>query len=124
MAMVERITEYLDIDLERETWSCNRCGRVHGPATESYKRGLLVHERDPREVHRPLLDEERYEYTFAPDPGWCRILEYYCPGCATLVETEYLVPGHPITHDIELDLEWLRERAATREEADHEADQR
>jgi len=47
-------------------------------------------------------------YTFAPDPEWCRILEFVCPGCATLLEVEYLPPGHPITHDIELDIEALK----------------
>lgn len=121
MTTIERITEYLDIDLGREVWLCNRCGHEHGPAGESYKRGLLVCDRDPREVHRPLLDGERYEYTFAPDPEWCRILEYYCPGCGVLVEAEYLVPGHPITHDIELDLDWLHARAAARKENGREA---
>jgi acetophenone carboxylase len=114
MATIERVTEYLDIDLDREVWLCNRCGREHGPAAESYKRGLLVRERDPREIHRPLLDEQRYEYTFAPDPEWCRMLEYFCPGCAAMIEVEYLPPGHPITYDIDLDLEWLKRRAAAR----------
>lgn len=114
---IERITEYLDVDLASETWHCHACRHPIGPARESYKRGLLVCERDPREIHRPLIDETRYAYTFAPDPAWCRILEYYCPGCGTQVEAEYLVPGHPITHDIELDLDWLKARAAARTEA-------
>ncbi len=110
----ERITEYLDIDLQTERWCCNRCDHDIGPARESYKKGLVVAERDPREVHRPLIDEGKYAYTFAPDPSWCRIVEYYCPTCATLVEAEYLVPGHPITHDIELDIDWLKKRAKER----------
>jgi acetone carboxylase gamma subunit len=63
-----------------------------------------------------LLDESRYEYTFAPDPEWCRLLEYYCPQCATLVEVEYLPPGHPITNPVALDLDWLKRRAAGRAE--------
>ncbi|WP_320669488.1 acetone carboxylase subunit gamma [Patulibacter defluvii] len=114
MSTIEPITEYLEVDLDRETWRCTRCGREHGSARESYKHGLLVHERDPREIHRPLIDPEAYEYTFAPDPQWCRILEYCCPGCAAMVEVEYLPPGHPITHDIELDLDWFKRRAAAR----------
>lgn len=112
----ERITEYLDLDLEREVWVCNRCEAPLAGARQSYKTGLLVYERDPREIHRPLLDEAQYPFTFAPDPAWCRILEYYCPSCGTQVEAEYLVPGHPITHDIELDLEWFKARAARRKE--------
>jgi len=39
-----------------------------------------------------------------------RIVEFYCPGCGTQVETEYLPPGHPITHDIEIDLDTLKQR--------------
>ena len=112
----ERITEYLDIDLENETWVCNRCGENLTGAENNYKSGLVVYERDPREIHRPLIDEKEYPYTFAPDPSWCRILEYYCPKCGTQIEAEYLVPGHPITHDIELDLNWLKRRAADKKE--------
>jgi len=105
------VTEYLRIDLATEQWECRRCERVIGPARRSYKEGLLVHDRDPREIHKPLLDPARYRFTFAPHPAWCRILEYYCPGCGTMVETEYTVPGHPPVHDIELDLDALQARA-------------
>ena len=41
---------YLDLDLDREQWLCNRCDRVLGPARESYKKGCLLYDRDPREV--------------------------------------------------------------------------
>lgn len=102
-----RITEYLDLDIESESWHCHRCDRLLGPAARSYKQGCLVHDRDPREIHRSLIEGE---YTFAPDPEWVRILEFYCPGCGTQVEVEYLPPGHPVTHDIELDVPRLRER--------------
>ncbi|HMM77088.1 MAG TPA: acetone carboxylase subunit gamma [Gammaproteobacteria bacterium] len=105
------ITEYLRIDLDRERWECRRCGRDLGAAREDYKRGLLVHDRDPREIHRPLIDPAKYGYTFAPDPAYTALLEYYCPGCGTLVETEYTVPGHPPVRDIELDIDSLKEKA-------------
>jgi len=39
-----------------------------------------------------------------------QIVEFYCPSCGTQIETEYLPPGHPITHDVELDLDSLKER--------------
>jgi acetone carboxylase, gamma subunit len=29
-----------------------------------------------------------------------------------LIETEYLPPGHPLTHDIELDVDALRTKSA------------
>jgi len=104
-----RVTEYLDMDLEEEAWYCNRCGYRIGQARSPYKEGLLVYDRDPREIHPPLIEGP---YTFAPDPQWVRILEFYCPGCGTQVETEYLPPGHPITHDIEIDIDRLKERLA------------
>ena len=107
-----QITEYLDIDLDAETWVCDRCDEVIADATENYKTGCLVADRDPTEVHRPEIEEE---YNFAPDPDWCRIVEFYCPGCGTMLENEYLPPGHPITHDIEPDVEQLRRRAAEEE---------
>jgi acetophenone carboxylase len=102
-----RVTEYLDLDVERERWICNRCGRDIGPARENYKKGCLLYDRDPREIHPPLVSGE---FNFSPDPLWVRIVEVYCPGCGTQIETEYLPPGHPITHDIEFDLDSLKER--------------
>src|SRR5262249_4494233 len=102
-----RVTEYLVLDLEREQWLCNRCGREIGPARESYKRGCLIHDRDPREIHPPLVPGA---FSLSPDPLWVRIVEFYCPGCGTQMETEYLPPGHPLTHDIEIDLDSIKER--------------
>lgn len=104
------ISEYLCIDLDAERWECRRCAHDIGPARDDYKEGLLVHDRDPREVHKPLLDPDLYRFTFAPHPKWCRILEYYCPGCGTMVETEYTVPGHPPLRDLELDVDALKEK--------------
>jgi acetophenone carboxylase len=102
-----RVTEYLDLDIERERWLCNRCGHEIGPARENYKKGCLLYDRDPREIHPPLVSGE---FNFSPDPLWVRIVEIYCPCCGTQIETEYLPPGHPITHDIEFDLDSLKER--------------
>ncbi len=102
-----RVTEYLDLDIQLERWFCNRCGYDIGPARENYKKGCLLYDRDPREIHPPLVSGE---FNFSPDPLWVRIVEIYCPGCGTQIETEYLPPGHPITHDIEFDLDSLKER--------------
>ena len=104
-----RMTEYLELDLGDEMWYCNRCGQALISARENYKKGCLIYNRDPREIHPPLLEAE---FTFSPDPEWVRIVEFYCPGCGVQVETEYLPPGHPITHDIELDIDSLKTRLA------------
>ena len=102
-----RMTEYLDLDIDQEQWMCHRCGRVLGAARENYKKGCLLYDRDPREIHAPIVDGK---FSFAPDPLWVRIVEFYCPGCGTQIDTEYLPPGHPLTHDIEIDIDSLKKR--------------
>jgi acetophenone carboxylase len=107
-----RVTEYVDLDVEAEQWLCNRCDYAFGPARDNYKKGCLLYARDPREVHNPIVDGS---YTFSPDPDWVRIVEFYCPGCGTQVDTEYLPPGHPITWDIEIDIDSLKAKLAAGE---------
>jgi acetophenone carboxylase len=106
--MKKRITENLDIDIETLEWRCHECDASIGKASDNYKEGCLVAARDPRQVWRPLIDEE---YNFSFDPAWMRLVEYYCPGCGGLIEVDVLPPGHPIPHDIELDLEQLVAKA-------------
>lgn len=101
------IAEYLDVDLGAERWHCHDCGHDLGSARDDYKRGLLVAERDPEEIHPPGFDGE---YTFSPKGNWIRIIEFYCPRCARQVETEYLPPGHPLTRDTELDIDAIKRR--------------
>ena len=98
-----RITDALDIDLEKEMWCCNRCNRELVSARDNYKKGCLVRERMPEEIHEPLAKDAAYT-------EWCRIIEFYCPQCGLMVENQYLPPGHPITHDIELDIDALKQR--------------
>jgi acetone carboxylase gamma subunit len=112
MSMLLHVGDRLDLDLARERWICGKCGHDIGPARENVKHGLLVAERDPAEIHPPLIDTA---YTFSPNPEWIRILEFYCPGCGLQVESEYLPPGHPITNTTELDLDRLKARLAAGE---------
>ena len=107
MGAKRQITEYLDIDLEKEMWCCNRCGRELISARDNYKKGCLVSAREPSEIWDPVVEGD---YNFAGDPKWVRVLEFYCPGCGVMVENEALPPGHPITYDIELDVDNLKER--------------
>jgi acetone carboxylase, gamma subunit len=102
-----QITEYLKIDLRTERWCCNRCDYDLGSARDNYKKGCLIFDRDPKSIYQPLIEGP---YTFAPDSEWIRIVEFYCPGCGTMVENEFLPPGHPITYDIELDIDSLKKR--------------
>ena len=108
------MTEYLRIDLDSEKWECRVCDHEIAPAEGNYKEGLLVHNRDPREIHPPILDPERYRFTFSPDPEWVRILEFCCPNCGTQVETEYAIPGHPPLQDMQVDVPALKAQWAKR----------
>ena len=114
MTMKVPLTEYLRIDLETEKWECRVCDHVIAPAAGNYKEGLLVHNRDPHEIHPPILDPEKYRYTFAPDPEWVRILEFCCPKCGTQIETEYATPGHPPLWDMQVDVPALKAQWASR----------
>lgn len=114
--MKVHVTEYLRIDLDTEMWECRCCGHRLISARENYKKGTLIHARDPREIHRPLISPADFEYTFAPDPELCVIYEFYCSSCGTLIETEYQVPGHMPTHDIEFDIDALKRQWAERGE--------
>ena len=109
------VTTALQIELDDETWRCDHCDHTIAPARENYKTGCLVSSRDPKEVHAPIIDPNKYEFTFSPDPQWCAILEYCCPNCGTLIEVEYLPPGHPPAHDIELDIDALKAQWDKRE---------
>ncbi len=50
------VTSMLNIDLDSERWECASCGHDIGDARDNYKKGLLVRERDPSEIHAPILD--------------------------------------------------------------------
>jgi acetophenone carboxylase len=106
--MKRQVTENLDVDLDRLEWCCHHCGHPLGSAHENYKKGCLIAQRSPHEIWQPLVDEK---HSFSYDPGWARLVEFYCPGCAVMMDVEMLPPGHPITHDIELDLGELVRRA-------------
>ena len=43
------------------------------------------------------------------------IIEFYCPGCAVMVEVEYLPPGHPLTWGIQLDIDALKKKHGIKE---------
>lgn len=110
MVEYQEITESLGIDPETQMWACLHCDEELVDFEENYKTGCLVRSRDPREVHKSYGNHEKYDFT--PHPDWCRIVEFFCPECGTLIETEYLPPGHPITHDIQIDVKSLNESSA------------
>jgi acetophenone carboxylase len=105
--MKRQITENLDIDLISEMWCCHHCGHALISARENYKRGCLIYERDPTTIYRPGVEGK---YSLAPNPNWTAIVEFYCPQCATMIENEMLPIGHPLTYDLELDIDTLKRK--------------
>jgi len=101
-----RITEYLDIDLDTERWVCHVCGHVLISARENYKKGCLVYERDPKEIFPPIYKTGEFRLTVAE--GYGVFVEFYCPGCGTMVENELLAEGFPPTYDLDLDIDALK----------------
>lgn len=67
---------------------CGVCGHEFGSYLRNWKESALVYERDPQ-------DGEVYPPANAPTKEWMVAREYYCPGCATLLDTEGVPQGYP-----------------------------
>ena len=102
-----RMTEYLDIDVDREMWVCHVCSQDIFSARDNYKKGCLVYERDPKEIYPPIFEGE---FSLSVADGYGLFVEFYCPGCGTMIENELLPEGYPPTYDIELDVDALKRK--------------
>lgn len=67
---------------------CGQCGHDFGTYKRNWKESALVYERDPQ-------DGEVYPKANAPSKEWMIAREFYCPGCATLLDTEGVPQGYP-----------------------------
>ncbi len=75
---------------------CRRCGHELAPADENFKSGAVMKER-PIEQANPLIVDPR---TFIDD--WVVFRQYYCPGCAALLENEVVLASTPPVWDKQL----------------------
>jgi acetone carboxylase gamma subunit len=104
-----RVTESLDIDLGDEKWCCHSCGAVINSAREPYMKGCLVYEKAASEIYGDAIQlSDDTVISYAPDPDFMRLCEFYCPGCGALISVQYLPPGHPIPVEIQLDIDQLK----------------
>jgi len=111
-----RIAEYLDIDLDTETWHCHVCAHELGPAAGNYKRGCVVAERDATDIYPPVFPAGS-PYTLSTDARYGVFVEFYCPGCGTMIVNECLPQGYPPPNDIQPDIEALKAKHAKAQEA-------
>jgi acetophenone carboxylase len=118
--MKVRIAEYLDIDLDTETWHCQVCAHALGPAADSYKQGCLVAERTVTDVYPAILPEGS-PYTLSTLPDWGVFVEFYCPGCGTMIVNECLPAGYPPPNDILPDIAALKAKHSAGEFAEEAA---
>lgn len=89
------------------------CGHEFCDYRENWKLEAQLFVRDTEE-----LMNEIYPKLMSPDPEWQVIREYYCPSCATQLETEAVPPWYPILLDFEPDIdtfykEWLKKPLPT-----------
>lgn len=87
-----RIHEYLKINGEQMV-ECIKCGREICGAGENYKDHAAKREVDPTEIPLRTRDKSIEIY-----------YEYYCPGCATLLEVDAAAPGERTLKDIAINL--------------------
>ena len=108
------ITETVEIDLDKEMWCCSQCHAEIHPAREPYVKGCLVYERPAAEIYGPAIPvkSDSASISYAPQPDFMRVVEFYCPECGSLMTVQYLPPGHPITLEIELDIDKLKKKHA------------
>jgi len=104
------LTEHLYIvekDEERIV-KCD-CGQEFGDYRINWKLNALIYVRDTEEK----LDEVFYGPR-KPDPEYCEVREYYCPGCGAQLEVETLPVGYPAIFDFLPDIDafysdWLKQ---------------
>lgn len=76
------------------------CGCEFGDWRENWKLKALVYVRNTRQKLAEIYPGPR-----SPDPAWCEIREFYCPGCGAQLEVENVPPGYPITFDFLPDID-------------------
>ena len=76
------------------------CGCEFGDWRENWKLKALVYVRNTRQKLAEIYPGPR-----SPDPAWCEIREFYCPGCGAQLEVENVPPGYPVTFDFLPDID-------------------
>lgn len=92
------------------------CGYEFGDYRVNWKLGSLIHVRETKEDL-----EELWPGDGTPDPQLSSVREYYCPGCAAMLDVECVPVGYPAIFNFLPDLgafygEWLGRPLSEQEE--------
>ncbi len=89
------------------------CGHEFCAHDQNWKREALINVRDSPEDYREIYPEGMH-----PKPEYMELREFFCPGCETLLEVTNVMPGYPLVHEFEPDIEtfyeeWIEEPIPT-----------
>jgi acetone carboxylase gamma subunit len=76
------------------------CGHEFGDYRINWKLKALIHTRVSLEELKEI-----YPYPGSPDPDYCEVREYYCPGCGNQLQVETVPFGYPVVMDFLPDLD-------------------
>jgi len=91
--MRQRINEYLVIDDSsgEAKVECTKCHHVFCSAKENYKDYALMSENPLTKAGQNYAKTDRFI-----------LREFYCPGCATMLDVEMCLKGSPFIWDVQL----------------------
>ena len=92
---MRQIDHHLAID-DNERIVCRRCGHDLGAADQNFKDGAVVKVRPIQDANPLIVDPA----LFIDDEVVFR--QYFCPGCATLLENEVILERSPSVWDKQL----------------------
>jgi len=118
----DRFDKYIDILQERVPWperillplnehlyvvekdgqrivKCD-CGYEFGDYRRNWKLSALIFARDDYDKLHEVFPGGR-----SPNPQFCEVREFYCPGCASLLKVESVPVGCPIVFDFLPDID-------------------
>jgi N-methylhydantoinase B len=92
---MQQLDHHLAIDDEQQI-VCRKCGYVLGSATRNFKEGAVVKERSVLDANPLIVDPS----LFIDETMVFR--QYFCPGCATLLENEIVLASTAAVWDKQL----------------------
>ena len=94
--MKQRISEYLVItdSSGKALVQCEKCQYAFCPPTENYKNHALMGEYPPTKAGPDYPETDRFV-----------LREFYCPGCATMLDVEMCLKDAPFVWDARIKLD-------------------